>query len=298
MAIPETGRGSVMYKAEYWIEKSEAKKNVQCLLCPHVCLIAPQEKGRCRVRQNINGELFSTNYGMVTSIALDPIEKKPFKRFLPGSHVLSMGTFGCNLACQFCQNWTISQSGDHPARFVSPQEACDLAQRALPEGNIGLAYTYSEPTVWYEYVLETAKLVRKANMKNILVTNGFINPQPLRGLLPYIDAVNLDVKAYTDKFYHDICSGSLNPVLRNAKLFAGSCHLEITTLLIPGLNDGDQEIAALAEWLSGINENIPLHLSRYFPNYKMELPPTPLATMYRAKETAEKYLKYVYLGNV
>lgn len=287
-----------MHPARCWVKKNEEKAEVRCLLCPHNCTLRPGEKGVCRARGNIDGELVSFNYGCVTALNLDPVEKKPLKRFMPGRRVLSLGTFGCNLSCAFCQNWAIAQAKKPPYEMISPQEAVEKALHMVPYGNVGLAYTYSEPAVWYEYVLETAKLARESALKNILVTNGYINPQPLLELIPYIDAVNLDVKAFTDDFYRELCGGSLHPVLKSAEIFARHCHLEITTLLIPSRNSGTDEIRALAKWIAGLDENIPLHLSRYFPRYKMTDPPTNLETLQAAKKAAEEWLATVSLGNV
>lgn len=287
-----------MRAAEYWITTDKDKNIVQCLLCPHVCVIPENGKGLCRVRQNRSGTLELLNYGKVTAIALDPIEKKPLKLFQPQTSILSLGTFGCNLACRFCQNWSIAQTDETATEYLAPGEAVELALKLAARGNIGIAYTYSEPLMWYEYVLDTAKLARDAGLENVLVTNGYLNPKPLKKLLPYIDAVNLDIKAYTEGFYHDMCRGSLAPVLRNARIIAGYCHLEITTLIIPGMNDSPEEIGNLASWIAQIDKDIPLHLSRYFPNYRLNIPPTPLSTLKAAGDKAKESLKHVFLGNV
>lgn len=287
-----------MRGAMYWIIIDKDIKEVQCLLCPHSCRIPQGEIGLCRVRKNEDGALVITNYGMVTGIALDPIEKKPLHRYAPGKNILSLGTFGCNLACGFCQNWHIAHGEAPPAKYLSPQEAVDKAKESVPYGNIGLAFTYSEPLMWYEYVLDTAILAKEAGLKNVLVTNGYINTKPLKELLPYIDAVNLDIKAYTNGFYNDVCKGKLQPVLESAKLFAEHCHLEITTLIIPTLNDSEEEIRDLASWIADLDPDITLHLSRYFPNYKMNLPPTPKETLYKIKDVASEHLSNVYLGNI
>ncbi len=287
-----------MHEAMYWIPMKDGDNEVRCLLCPHVCEIPRNGVGLCRVRKNVEGRLYTLNYGEVTAAALDPIEKKPLKNYMPGKYVFSLGTFGCNLACGFCQNWTIAHGEAPHSSFLAPEEAVVLAQELLPRGNIGIAFTYSEPLMWYEYVLDTAREAKKVGLKNILVTNGYINPKPLKELLPYIDAVNLDIKAYTEGFYNDVCKGKLSPVLTSAKLFAESCHLEVTTLIIPGLNDSPEEIRSLARWLADMNPNIPLHLSRYFPNYKFDLPPTPRQTIEKAGIIAREYLHHVYLGNI
>ncbi|MBP2664015.1 MAG: AmmeMemoRadiSam system radical enzyme [Firmicutes bacterium] len=268
-----------------------------CQLCPKKCTITEGRTGFCRVRQNTGGKLYSINYAQATAQALDPIEKKPLYHFYPGSAILSLGTWGCNFACQFCQNWQIAQAQPHTT-LLEPQAAAALASQLVIQGNIGIAYTYSEPSVWYEYILDTAKLIQAAGLTNILVSNGFINEQPLQELLPYIGAMNIDVKAFTNEFYQKVCAGELAHVKRTVEQAARQCHVEITTLIIPGLNDSVAEIASLAKWLAGISADIPLHLSRYFPNHKMDAPPTPVKTLEAAYETAREYLNYVYLGNV
>lgn len=287
-----------MNVAKYWIIKDKSKDEIQCLLCPHVCVISEGQRGLCRVRENNKGVLRLINYGQITAMALDPIEKKPLTMYMPQTSILSLGTFGCNLSCGYCQNWRIAHDHKVSSEYLPPEKAVEEALKLKSYGNIGIAYTYSEPLMWYEYVLHTAKLVREAGLKNVLVTNGYINPKPLQELLPYLDAVNLDIKAYTEKFYRDLCKGSLAPVLKSASQFAEHCHLEITTLIIPGFNDNAGEIRDLASWIAELDKNIPLHLSRYFPNYQMNLPPTPLETMKGAQKIAREYLNYVFLGNI
>jgi pyruvate formate lyase activating enzyme len=273
-------------------------EKVQCTLCPHYCTIAVGGTGICKVRKNIDGKLYSLNYGKLASISLDPIEKKPLYRFHPGKSILSIGTFGCNLKCSFCQNWGISQK--HPDTYsVKPDEIVEKANKLIQRGNIGIAYTYNEPTVWYEFVYNTAKLNKKKGMLNVLVTNGFINREPLMELLPYIDAMNIDVKAYTEEFYNEICKASLKNIIETVEIAARECHVEITTLIIPGLNDSIEEIGELSRWLSSISPEIPLHLSRFFPNYKMQdRPRTTKESLIDARKKALEYLKYVYLGNI
>jgi pyruvate formate lyase activating enzyme len=273
------------------------KKGILCSLCPKGCIIAEGQTGLCRVRRNINNKLYAENYAACSSYALDPIEKKPLYHFFPGSLVLSLGTWGCNFSCSFCQNWQIAQEMPKTMKLL-PEQAVELAKKQKEQGNIGIAYTYSEPSVWYEYVLDTAKEIKRAGLKNVLVTNGFINKQPLLEILPYMDALNIDIKAFTNDFYHKICAGNLETVKDTVALAASLCHVEITTLLVPGLNDDKQEIAELAIWLGTINVDIPLHFSRYFPNYKMKTDPTPESTMKMAREIAGQHLNYVYLGNM
>ena len=276
-----------------------AKNLVKCHLCPHGCVIAPHNTGICRVRKNNSGSLYAINYGMCTALALDPIEKKPLWDFWPGSLILSLGTFGCNLECSFCQNWQIAHGPDPRTEEVPPKKAALLADKYKDRGNIGIAYTYSEPLMWYEYVLDTAKEVRTLGLKNILVSNGYINEEPLKELLPFIDGANIDVKGFNQTFYPKLCRGSLEPVKRTVELLAqDEVHVEVTTLVIPGENDTLDEIRELAQWIAGISPKIPLHLSRYFPNYKLNLPPTPRDTLMTAQEIASRYLEKVYLGNL
>ncbi len=272
------------------------ERGVACTLCPKGCVIGEGLAGFCRARRNVGGRLFAANYGACSSYALDPIEKKPLYHFYPGSYIFSVGTWGCNFACSFCQNWQIAQ--DEPDTVAMTPEKAVATAAGAGRGNIGVAFTYSEPSVWYEFVFDTARLARNAGLKNVLVTNGFINPRPLAGLLPYIDALNIDVKAFNDKFYREICAGSLAAVKRTVELAAAHAHVEVTCLVVPGLNDDAAELEALAAWLAGISRDIPLHFSRYFPNYKLTAPPTPVATLERARETARRHLNYVYIGNV
>lgn len=238
------------------------------------------------------------NYGKVSSFAMDPVEKKPLHRFHPGSFLLSAGSFGCNLKCSFCQNWTISHENPETVE-VSPRFIVDEALKYRDKGCIGIAYTYNEPMIWYEFVYDTSKAAREAGLKNVLVTNGFVNREPLEEILPFIDAMNIDVKAFTAKFYKDVCKAALDDVKRTVEISAAKCHVELTTLVIPGLNDSIEEIGAIARWIAGIDPEIPLHLSRFFPNYLMrDKPATPRETLEKARDEARKHLKYVYLGNV
>ncbi|MFZ3171852.1 MAG: AmmeMemoRadiSam system radical SAM enzyme [Carboxydocellales bacterium] len=284
-----------MQPAEFYQPLEDGR--VYCLLCPQGCKISEGQKGFCRVRQNREGKLYTLNYGQVTSFGLDPIEKKPLFHFYPGGDVFSLGTVGCNLRCGFCQNWGIAH-GEPKTTELSPAEAVGLAVSQGGEWNLGIAYTYSEPLMWYEFVLETAQLAREKGLKNVLVTNGFIKEQPLKKLLPYIDAMNIDVKGFTGDYYGEICRGKLEPVLRTVEIASTRCHVEITTLLVTDLNDSPEEVGRLTQWLAGISKDIPLHLSRYFPNYQLENPATPLDRMNEAYRVAKQQLNYVYLGNV
>lgn len=234
---------------------------------------------------------------MISGISLDPIEKKPLYHYYPGKPVLSVGTIGCNLACAFCQNWHISQEVA-PTQEIEPAILAELAVKYhRQEGSIGLAYTYSEPVVWYEFLMATMPLVREEGLKNILVTNAFLQPEPWQNLLAWADAVNIDLKSFEPEFYRRLCHGQLEPVLKNIKSALERIHLELTTLIIPGENDQPQQIEAMVKWIASLNPEIPLHLSRYFPNYRLSLPPTPLETMEQAYQIAKEYLKFVYLGN-
>jgi pyruvate formate lyase activating enzyme len=283
-----------MKEALFWETAEDGR--VKCFLCPHNCLISEGKSGFCRQRKNVKGKLYTLNYGRVSSYGVDPIEKKPLYHFYPGSLIFSLGTLGCNFRCRFCQNWQIAQVEDGPAVEITPERAIELARSF--KGNIGIAYTYSEPLIWYEYVLETARLAKEKGLKNVLVTNGFVNEKPLKDLLPYIDAMNIDVKGFTREFYKEYIKGDLSPVIETVERASKECHVEITTLLIPGLNDSEEDIRALSRWLGSLKRDIPLHLTRYFPNYKMDLPPTPVETMKKAREIAAAELDYVYLGNI
>ena len=279
--------------AKYW---SNIDGKVECRLCPHGCKIGEDAVGICRARKNIGGELHTLNYGLVSSIALDPIEKKPLYHFYPGTYILSVGTFGCNFKCSFCQNWEIAH--DNPDLYVVTTE--QLVKEAKDLDNcLGIAFTYNEPSVWYEFVYDTCVLSKEAGLKNVLVSNGFISEEPLSDLLPYVDAMNIDVKAFTDRYYKELCKGNLEDVKRTVEIASKECHVEVTTLVLPGLNDAVEEIGEMSRWLASVNETIPLHLSRFFPNYKMkDLPPTLKETLLKAKEEAEKHLRFVHLGNV
>lgn len=269
---------------------------VICGLCPHNCKILPGNSGICGVRINEKGFLSAENYGKVTSMALDDIEKKPLRKFFPGTKILSIGSYGCNFRCQFCQNYTISMMKPD-FKEMSANAISDISLRMVSHGNIGVAYTYNEPLIGYEFVQDCAKMVQSNGQKNVIVTNGFINEKPLRDLLPYIDAMNIDLKAFSESFYKSI-GGHLEPVKETIKTAATKCHVEITTLIIEGKNDSEDEMRALASWIAKINDEIPLHISRYFPSYKMSNgSPTRISTIQRLVEIAEKYLKNVYKGN-
>ena len=270
-----------------------------CKLCFHHCALDEGQTGLCRARACQDGKIVSLNYGKLTSLALDPIEKKPLRRFHPGSLILSVGSFGCNLRCPFCQNHEISMAGDSgiPTVEVSPEQLATKAAELVPHGNIGVAYTYNEPLIGYEYVQDCASLVHDQGMVNVLVTNGTVEEEPWRALLPLIDAANIDLKGFTPAWYRRL-GGDLETVKRSIALAAERCHMEVTTLLIPGENDSEEEIRELARWLASISSEIPLHLSRFFPRYRMlDRPPAPVEQVCRLAETARRYLSYVYTGN-
>jgi len=269
---------------------------VKCHLCPYECLIANLSRGSCGVRINKDGVLYTEVYGRMTGMALDPIEKKPLYHYHPGEYILSLGTKGCNFHCDFCQNWHIAQDLNAPTEAITSEE---IVEKAKELGSFGIAYTYNEPFIWYEFVLDTAKLAHKSGLENVLVTNGFVNSAPLEEMLPYIDAMNIDLKSFDEDFYVKICKGRLKPVLEVIRRAVQSCHVELTTLLIPTLNDSEEMIRREVNWIyDNVGAGVPLHFSRYFPCYKMTLPPTPVKTLEMAGRIAREKLKYVYLGNV
>lgn len=270
-----------------------------CELCFHHCAIEDGQTGLCRARGNRGGAVVPINYGKIVSLALDPIEKKPLRRFRSGSMILSVGSFGCNLRCPFCQNHEISMAGDGELRAeeLSPNALAALAEELKARGNIGAAYTYNEPLVGYEYVRDCADAVHARGMVNVLVTNGTVEEKPWREILPLIDAANIDLKGFTDAWYKRL-GGDLETVKRNIAVASEQCHVEVTTLLVPGENDREDEIRALSRWLAGIRPDIPLHLSRFFPRYRMtDRPPTDVEAVYRLADVAREALLYVYTGN-
>ncbi len=280
--------------AEYQ-KKLDSRNKVQCLLCPSMCILEEGKKGNCGSRLNRNGKLVADNFGELVSACIDPIEKKPLYHFYPGSVVFSTGANGCNFSCDNCQNWEISQE-KVPTRYVSPENLIELAKR---DSSIGIAYTYTEPLIWFEYILQAGRLIRKAGLKNVLVTNGSINPEPLEELLPVIDAANVDLKSMQPRFYRKICNGRLEPVLKNIrKFYDAGVHLEITNLVITGLNDSDEDLKQLTDFVASISPSIPLHFSAYYPTFRMDKPPTSPDKLLRAYEIASRKLDFVFLGNV
>lgn len=273
----------------------------QCNLCPNHCLLAEGQAGLCKVRQNIGGKLYNLAYGKVVSVHLDPIEKKPFFHFLPGSKSYSLATAGCNLRCLYCQNWEIAQNfpEDVKSEKLSPEQ---VVEEALKSGAQSIALTYSEPIAFYEYMLDIAKLAKQQGIKVVVVSNGYINQEPLKELLKYIDAIKIDLKGFDEEFYQKFTGGHLQPVLESLKTIKQSgVWLEIVNLLIPGENDNEEEIRAMSQWIKeNLGEEVPLHFSRFYPMYKLQnLPPTPEETVIRAFQIAkETGLKYVYTGNI
>lgn len=272
--------------------------SVTCALCFHHCTLDEGQTGLCRARANRGGRIVPLNYGRLTALALDPIEKKPLRRFHPGSMVLSVGSFGCNLRCPFCQNAEIAAAGaDSPTHDCPPEALVREAVRQQARGSIGVAYTYNEPLVGYEYVRDCAALVHEAGLANVLVTNGTVEAQPWCELLPLLDAVNIDLKGFTEGWYRRL-GGDLETVKRSIALAADTCHVEVTTLIVPGENDSADEMRALSGWLASVNPDIPLHVSRFFPRHRMtDRPPTPVDTVYRLADIARENLRYVYTGN-
>ncbi len=270
-----------------------------CEICPNHCQLDDQQTGFCHARSNIDGKITSSNYGLITSMALDPIEKKPLYNFCPGSMILSVGSYGCNFRCSFCQNYQISMADSKQAQtnYITPYRLVKLAVSLKSQGNIGIAYTYNEPLIGYEFVMDCAQIAKLNDLKNVLVTNGYICAKPLKKILPYIDALNIDLKAFNEEFYRQI-NGDLDTVKQTIKLSAQSCHVEITTLIIPGENDSEEEIRELSRWLSSIRPDIPLHLTRFFPRYQMtDRNPTDINKINALADVAREYLDHVYIGN-
>lgn len=267
-------------------------KTASCLLCPQHCQLRPGQTGRCHVRGNEGEGVQPLNYGEVAACHLDPIEKKPLFHFFPGSEIYSVAGYGCNLSCNFCQNYEISQSHQRGTKFTP----ASLAEQA--RDSLGLCFTYSEPSTWFEMIRDTAPLVQKNGGKVVLVSNGTIAPRFLEELIPFIDAVNIDIKGYSEEFYQKFCGGRLSWVLDTVERLASRVHLEVTTLVIPGANDRPEEIHELSRWLRKLNTPLAWHLSRYYPAYKLKVPPTERETLLHLWELAKEEVEYVYMGNV
>lgn len=283
----------------------------KCDVCFRHCDITEGSTGFCMARTCKNGEVVAANYGRITSLSLDPIEKKPLNRFHPGSRILSVGSYGCNLRCPFCQNSEISWSDEveyyrQHSEYLSPEELVKMACQSRDRGNIGLAFTYNEPLIGYEYILDTVKLSSLEGLKNVLVTNGTAELKILDKLIPYIDAMNIDLKGFTDEYYADVLHGSRQMVMDFIKEAVKYCHVELTTLIIPDLNDSEEQMRQMTEWIACLDPetdgmtgaDIPLHISRFFPRFKMtDRDATDVDLIYRLKSIAEVRLKYVYAGN-
>lgn len=273
--------------------------SLTCNLCFHHCTISENQSGRCNARKNINGKLCCTNYGQLTSIALDPIEKKPLYHFHPGAKILSVGSYGCNMSCPFCQNHSISMSKESDfssLRQISPQELVSIALSNRIHGNIGIAYTYNEALVGYEFVRDCSILAKENGLYNVLVTNGMASLDVLEEILPYIDAMNIDIKGFRQDIYTKF-GGDLDTVISFTEAASKKCHVELTSLIVPGFNDNPLDMKKEAIWIASLNQNIPLHITRYFPRYQMNTPATDISLLLELKSVAEEYLKYVYLGN-
>ncbi len=286
------------YKEARFYEGADGGR-VKCVLCPHYCNIKPDGIGLCGVRKNNGGMLYAMSYGAISSLAKDPIEKKPLRRFYPGTSILSIGNYGCNLSCSFCQNHQISMNkpeaeGDR----YKPEEIVRYAMNVEDRNNIGIAFTYNEPLIGYEFVYDTAKLLREqtqGELKSVLVTNGYVNEEPLLEILPYIDAMNIDLKGITQRFYKDI-NGRLDEVKRTITVASRHCHVEITNLVIPGENDTEEEMDELAAFIASVDRQMPLHIIPFRPMYKMtDKPPTSYELICRLADVARKRLEWVYV---
>ena len=295
-----------MQEARFYSRFEGAK--VKCGLCPHHCSLPPGHSGLCRVRKNVDGRLMTLAYGKVSGLHMDPIEKKPLYRFFPGSRILSLGSYGCNFRCPWCQNASISQCvpGDLPDRPAEDQEddsltePSDIVAMARQQGSVGVAYTYNEPAVWFEYMMDVATMVRHDGMQNVVVSNGYINPGPLKELLEVADAFNIDLKSFDPEFYGRFTNGQLQPVLDTLKAIAREGrHLEVTFLVIPGLNDDPDQFEEMVSWIAEHpGRDTALHINRYFPAWNFSNPSTPIETLQAMQSIAGKYLNHIYLGNV
>ena len=320
-----------------------SREKILCPVCPHRCMLSEGQTGRCRGRGVRNGRVIPLNYGIAVSLALDPIEKKPLNRFYPGSRILSIGSFGCNLSCPFCQNWEISTSDgreyidldemdtntgsdlidsqqdnkpahdrnsvsaenyrEHSRNYLSPEKLAGLAEELKVRGNIGAAFTYNEPLIGYEYVLDAAKLLKERGLKTVLVTNGTVNEEIADEVLPFTDALNIDLKSFRPEIYRDFLGGDLETVrhfIRNAAE-RENCHVELTSLIVPGMNDSEEEMREMCAWIASLpgGRNIPLHVTRFFPRYHLQdRKPTDKRKLLRLCEIAGEILQYVYPGNI
>jgi pyruvate formate lyase activating enzyme len=269
---------------------------IECLLCPHHCRIKPGDAGICRARINRNGMLYSLNYGELTSIGMDPVEKKPLYHYRPGKSVLSVGSWGCNMKCPHCQNWSIATKRPRHIQLVKPTQLLRIIDS---EDSWGVAFTYNEPTVFFEFILDTARVAAKTGIETLLITNGYIESDPLELLIQSVSAMNIDLKGWNDNYYMKELGAKKEYVLRTIeRAVEVGVHVEITTLIVTGKNDSLEELEEEFKWLSSLSKDIPLHLTRYYPAYKAEMPATNIELMKEAHKIAKKYLNYVYLGNV
>ena len=275
----------------------------KCEVCFRHCEIEEGGRGFCKVRTCKDGVIKPVNYGRITSLALDPIEKKPLARFKPGSRILSVGSFGCNLRCPFCQNHEISWSDfaytfEKNSEYLSPEELCRIALEYRDKGNIGVAFTYNEPLIDYEYIIDSAKLIHENHMSVVLVSNGTADVSIAKKLKPYVDAMNVDLKGFTKKFYRDVLKGDLDCVKAFIEEAVKYAHVELTTLIVPGENDSEGEMREISSYIAGLSDEIPLHISRFFPQFHMkDRPATDVKLIYRLADVAREKLKYVYTGN-
>ena len=288
-----------MIKEAMFYQKLNDNK-VRCNICNNRCSPLPGKRGKCGVRENQGGKLYSLVYGKAVANYVDPVEKKPLFHFYPGSRAYSIGTVGCNFCCMFCQNWEISQvrNGAITGRNLLPEEVVD---EAIASGCQSVAYTYTEPTIFYEYAFDSSRIAHKKGLKNLFITNGYISEEALKAIAPYLDAANIDLKSMNDHFYRNICRAKLQPVLENIKLYYKlGVWIEITTLVIPGHNDSPEELRDIAEFIKDINPDIPWHISRFYPAYRMsDVSPTSLSTIRKAVDVGKAAgLRYVYEGNI
>ena len=273
---------------------------MKCAVCHRHCTLSEGQLGRCGARKNENGRSVSVNYGQATALALDPIEKKPLARFHPGSKILSIGSFGCNMACPFCQNHAIAEARPATANtdFLSPEALVETALSLKPQGNIGVAFTYNEPMIGFEYVRDAAKLAKENGLQTAVVTNGCVSQETLHEVLPYIDAFNIDLKCFTGEGYRRL-GGDLAMVKAFIETAVQAAHVEITTLVVPGLSDSLEEMRQMSAWLAALSPEIPYHITRFFPQHRMtSTPPTDIALLHRLREIALVHLSYVTLGNI
>lgn len=292
------------YEAKYYLKRNN--NAVKCILCPQGCEIEDGQAGKCLVRINKGGKLYAASYGKFASICIDPIEKKPLFHFYPTYNILSIGGVGCNFSCKFCQNWELVE-GVVPVRKISPEELARIAVETIPQRNIGIAFTYNEPTIWFEFIIDTAKVLKSIapDMKVVLVTNGYMSAKPFEELSEYVDAMNIDLKFAKEELYKEISDAHLTPVLtsirRSFKSFLkkGKPFIELTYLIIPGVNDREEDFERITDFVASISDEIPLHISRFYPHFLMkDRPPTPIETIKKAYDIARRKLKYVYVGNV